>query len=145
MSDLLPPLDLDLLVSQIREAIMPLDEILVAYLYGSMVKGTSGVGRDVDVGILLVEGFDEPALYPAHVAGLIEGKMGLYDMVDIRVLNHQVTGFQYRVIKEGVLVLCRDEGEKVRYESGVVAVYLDIKPYLDHYDMLRERRMGLEG
>ena len=137
--------DLDVLVSRIRDVVSSFDEILVAYLYGSMVKGQEGFGRDVDVGLLLDQGFVEPALYPVHVAGLIEEAMGIFDVVDVRVLNHQSLGFQFRVIKEGLLVFCRDDGARVWYESGVVSSYLDVKPFLDHYDAVRVRRFGVEG
>jgi len=144
MVDLLQ-FNIDTLVSQIRKVLSPHDEIIAAYLYGSMIKGQKGYGRDVDVALLLDRGFDEPPMYSVHVAGLIEEELGVYDVVDVRVLNYQSLGFQFRVIKEGLIILCRDDKERVRYESGVVSSYLDVKPFLDQYDAFRIRRLRFEG
>ena len=143
MVDLLQ-FNIDTLVSQIRKVLSPHDEIIAAYLYGSMVKGQKGYGRDVDMALLLDRGFDEPPMYSVHVAGLIEEELGVYDVVDVRVLNYQSLGFQFRVIKEGLIVLCRDDRERVGYESGVVSSYLDVKPFLDQYDAFRIRRLRVE-
>lgn len=138
-------MDLEYLVSMIKEALMPFDEILFVYLYGSMVKGVKGVGRDVDVALYLEDDFVEPALYPGHISGIIEARLSGKKLVDVRVLNHQSLGFQFRVIKEGVLVLSRDEEKRTRYESSVTSEYLDIKHYLDYYDSMRIRRLAVEG
>lgn len=138
-------LDLDYLVSEINEALMPFDEILFVYLYGSMVKGVKGVGRDVDVALYLDRDFAEPALYPAHISGIIENRITENIMVDVRVLNHQSLRFQFRVIKEGIVVLSRDDEKRVNYESKITLDYLDVKPYLDYYDSMRVRRLAGEG
>ena len=137
--------DLDVLVSQISKVLSPRDEIIVAYLYGSMVKGQKGIGRDIDLALLLDSEFDEPAMYSVHIAGMVEEELVVYDVVDVRVLNHQSLGFQFRVIKEGLVVYCRDERERVGYEARVVSNYLDVKPFLDQYDAFRLRRLGVEG
>jgi len=57
------------LKEQIREVLKKHKEILVAYLYGSTVKGYEGKESDIDVGLLLKEDFKADALYSAHVAG----------------------------------------------------------------------------
>jgi len=113
-------LDLDYLVSEINEALMPFDEILFVYLYGSMVKGVKGVGRDVDVALYLDRDFDDPSLYPSHISGIIENRITENIMVDVRVLNHQTLRFQFRVIKEGIIVLSRDDEKRVNMNSELL-------------------------
>ena len=46
------------LKEDIKEALKGHEEILVAYLYGSTVKGYEGKGSDIDVGLLLKEEFE---------------------------------------------------------------------------------------
>ena len=52
------------LKEEIREALKGHGEILVAYLYGSTVKGYTGKESDIDLGLLLKEDFEAEALYP---------------------------------------------------------------------------------
>ena len=137
-------MDLDYLVSEINEALIPFEEILFVYLYGSMIKEVKGVGRDVDVALYLDHDLIEPSLYPAHISGIIESHLTENKLVDVRVLNHQTLRFQFRVIKEGIIVLSRDDEKRVNYESRVTLDYLDVKPYLDYYDSMRIRRLAGE-
>lgn len=141
MSGLSPPIDAVKLRRMIRRVLEPREEIAVAYLYGSMVKGYAGEDSDVDVGLLLRDGFSGDALYPARVAGEIERGLGLQRDVDVRILNDQSVRFQYRVVKEGEVILCRDEGVRVGFETRTVDMYLDIKPFHDRYE--EERRLRL--
>jgi len=141
MSSLSPPVNIVKLKRMIRRILEPREEIAVAYLYGSTVKGYAGEGSDIDVGLLLRDGFRGDALYPARVAGEIERGLGLPRDVDVRILNDQSVRFQYRVAMEGEVIICRDEGERVRFETRTVAMYLDFKPFHDRYE--EERRMRL--
>jgi uncharacterized protein YutE (UPF0331/DUF86 family)/predicted nucleotidyltransferase len=127
MSSLAPPVSTTKLKEGIRRALEAHEEITVAYLYGSTVKGIAGEESDIDVGLLLRDGFTCGALYPARIAGEIGRSIGLRRDVDVRVLNSQSTRFQYRVVKEGEVILCRDEDRRVAFETRAAAGYLDLK------------------
>jgi predicted nucleotidyltransferase len=127
------------LKEQIREALKKHKEILVAYLYGSMVKGYEGKRSDIDVGLLLKENFEAEALYPARIAGEIKEKCSLSQEVDVRILNNRPYRFLHQVIKEGKVILCTDEREKVRFETSVIDGYIDFKPFYEQYDKKEER------
>lgn len=125
----------------IREVLGKHEEILVAYLYGSTVKGYSGKTSDVDVGLLLEEDFQPGPLYPARLAGEIREECGLDREVDVRVLNGRSYRFLHQVIKEGEVVFSKDEKERVRFETSVVDAYIDFKPFYDQYDEKRRERL----
>lgn len=129
------------LKEEIRRVLETREEIAVAYLYGSVVKGYAGEDSDVDVGLLLRDGFRGGALYPVRAAGDIERGTGLHRDVDVRILNDQSTRFQYRVVKEGEVILCRDESLRVRFETRTAARYLDIKPFHEQYNEQRTLRL----
>jgi len=126
---------------EIKKVLKGHEEILVAYLYGSTVKGYEGKRSDIDVGLLLKEDFEAEALYLAQVAGEIKEKCGLDREVDVRILDKRPYRFLHQVIKEGGVILCRDEGKRVRFETSVIDGYIDFKPFYEQYDEKRRERL----
>ena len=129
------------LKEKIKEVLKGYKEILVAYLYGSTVKGYEGKGSDIDVGLLLREDFKAEALYPVRVAGEIKEKCGLDREVDVRILNKRPYRFLHQVITKGKIILSTDERERVRFETSVIDRYIDFKPFYEQYDEKRRERL----
>jgi predicted nucleotidyltransferase len=125
----------------IKEVLKRHEEIIVAYLYGSTVKGYKEKGSDIDVGLLLKEDFEAEALYPVRIAGEIKKKCGLEQEVDVRILNERPYRFLHQVIREGEIILSSDERERVRFEASVVDRYIDFKPFYEQYDEKRRERL----
>ena len=129
------------LKEKIKEVLKGHKEVLVAYLYGSIVKGYEGKGSDIDVGLLLKEDFKAEALYPTRVAGEIKEKCGLDREVDVRILNKRSYRFLHQVITKGEVILSTDERERVRFETSVIDRYIDFKPFYEQYDEKRRERL----
>jgi len=125
----------------VREVLKEHKEILVAYLYGSTVKGYEEKRSDIDVGLLLKEDFTAEALYPARIAREIRERCDLDQEVDVRILNEGSHRFLREVIKHGEIILSTDERERVRFETSVVDRYLDFKPFYKQYDEKRRERL----
>lgn len=125
----------------IREALKGREEVVAAYLYGSTVKGYAGRDSDIDVGLLLREDFEADALYPARVAREIEESCRVGRDVDVRILNGRSFRFLYQVLRDGEIVLSRDEEERVKFEMYVTSRYLDFKPFYEQYDEKRRERI----
>jgi len=125
----------------IKEVLKEHKEILVAYLYGSTVKGYEGKRSDIDVGLLLKEDFEAEALYPARIAGEIKEKCGLDQEVDVRILNKRPYRFLHQVIREGEVILSTDERKRVRFETSIIDAYIDFKPFYEQYDEKRRERL----
>jgi len=119
------------LKDRIKEALKGHGEILVAYLYGSTVKGYGGKGSDIDLGLLLKEGFKAEALYPVRIAGEIKEKCDLHQEVDVRILNRRPYRFLHQVIRGGEVILSAGERERVRFETSVIDGYFDFKPFYE--------------
>ena len=129
------------LKEEIKELLKKHEEILVAYLYGSIVKGYGGKESDIDVGLLLKEDFETEALYPARIAGEIKKKCSLKQEVDVRILNKGSYRFLHQVIKEGEVILSTNERERVRFETSVIDRYIYFKPFYKQYDEKRRERL----
>lgn len=129
------------LKDEIKEVLKGHEEILVAYLYGSTVKGYEGKRSDIDVGLLLKEDFETEALYPARIAREIKEKCSLDHEVDVRILNKRPHRFLHQVIRGGEVILSTDERERVRFETSVIDQYIDFKPFYEQYDEKRRERL----
>ena len=125
----------------IKEVLKGHEEILVAYLYGSTVKGYEGKESDIDVGLLLKGEFEAEALYPVRIAREIKEKCGLDQEVDVRILNKRPYRFLHQVIREGEVILSKDERERVRFETSVIDGYIDFRPFYEQYDEKRRERL----
>ena len=126
---------------EIEEILKKHREILVAYLYGSTVKGYGRKGSDIDVGLLLREDFTTDALYPARIAGEIKRVCGFDREVDVRILNKMSPRFLHQVIGGEAILLSRDESDRVKFETSVVDAYIDFKPFLEQYNEKRRERL----
>ena len=106
--------------------------IIAAYLFGSIARGTTHAGSDVDVAVLYV---DAP---PATIEGLpldlesrIRRRVGR--PAQVIVLNTAPAGLVHRVLRDGVLLLDRDPGARIRFEVRARNEYFDLQPILARY------------
>ena len=107
-------------------------EIIAAYLFGSMARGTSGARSDVDVAVLYA------ATPPATLEGL---PLDLASRVEhlvkrpvhVIVLNTAPVDLVHRVLRDGVLLLDRNPGTRIRFEVRARNEFFDLQPILDRY------------
>ena len=117
----------------IRTVLAGFDEIEVGYVFGSFSQGDFG---DVDVAILVA---GEPTPYQAmrfraRVERELERGFCYRFEADVKILNTAPISLQHEVIKSGRLVFSRDRERRVRYEAGVLSLYLDYADTLDWFD-----------
>lgn len=119
---------------RLRERLEREPDVLVAYLYGSHARGKAGPLSDVDVGVLLREDGD---LFQRRLEliGAVAEVTGS-DAADVVVLNEIPVALGYRVLRDGRLLVSRDDRARVRYFVRTVDRYLDMAPM---------RRMYSEG
>jgi len=96
-------INIEELVESLTRALLKFDDIVFAYLYGSFARGEYHKFSDVDIAIYLKK---TSAKIYLDILGAIKID-GLE--IDLKILNDAPPLFRYRVIKEGILLLCRDE------------------------------------
>lgn len=112
--------------------------LCAAYVHGSFVE--KGPFRDIDVALYY---------HPAPEFNLLDRELdlevtleealiqaGFRVPVDVRILNLAPLSFRYRVIKEGDLLLARDDNCRVDFEVVTFSEYFDFAPFRAAY--LRE-------
>jgi uncharacterized protein len=107
-------------------------EIVAAYLFGSVARGTAGARSDLDVAVLYA---DRP---PATLAGLpldLERRLERLEgrPVQVIVLNTAPVGLVHRVLRDGLLLLDRDPSARIRFEVRARNQFFDLQPLVAHY------------
>jgi predicted nucleotidyltransferase len=118
--------------SRLRTSLAERSDVLAAYLFGSVSRGTATPTSDVDVAILLA------AAPPTTVDGLhvrLEGELerALAIPVQLVVLNRAPCDLIHRVLRDGILVVDRDPGARIRFEVDARNRYFDLQPFLRRY------------
>jgi len=122
----------------IRAVFKKHEEILFAYLHGSFVK--KDAFRDIDVAIYLERMPASVLEYELQMETDLMKALRKY-IVDVRVLNGAPLSFKYNVIKDGIVLLSKDDDKRADFEEKTIVFYLDFLPYRKLY--LRET-LGVE-
>jgi hypothetical protein len=115
--------------------------VVAAYLFGSRARGSAGPLGDLDVGLLIAPGADDDAICDRVMSGLAVSLRS--DRIDVLSLNRAPSPIRYRVVRDGVLVACRQAAALERFVAESVLIYLDFKPVRDRaFNRLRESIIG---
>lgn len=119
-----------------KEIFSKREEVITAYVYGSFLHTTSY--EDIDIGLLIEDEFKPDALYEARIAGELEKE--LIEDCDVRILNDRPVRFLFSMLKNCQILYCKDETERIDFESKVMVKYLDIKPHHEYYERMRRKK-----
>ncbi len=100
--------------------------VALGYLFGSAVTDHMGPLSDVDVAVLPLEGVDSVS-FPGELMDKLCRTLQT-NQVDLIDLSTASIPLRYGIIKDGRLLLSRDEALRQRFESQTVMRYLDIQP-----------------
>jgi len=137
-----------ILVNRLREALPSIldgQPVLIAYLYGSTASGYTTPFSDVDIALYLSE-----PLPPRERLNLeLDVEIALEDAIslsnaDVRVINDAPLSVRGTVVKEGVLLYCRDEERRVDFESLTLKLDFDFQPASKMFQAIFIRRLRKE-
>ena len=121
-----------------------LDGVVLAYLFGSHARGQAWAHSDVDVAVLL-ENDDGDHCFAMRLE-IIGGLMDLLctNDVDVLILNQAPPALRYAVLRDGILLFCRDHRARIEFHLRAVNEYLDFKPILKRHErtILEKARKG---
>lgn len=116
----------------IAAVLLPMQEVRVAYLFGSQARGNARPDSDLDVALGLEPGLDggqRASLVLDVIAALTDALGPLGERTDLLDLGRAGSAVAFRVIRDGRCVLCRNPRDKVRLEASIARRYDDEHPY----------------
>ncbi|MGH2772905.1 MAG: type VII toxin-antitoxin system MntA family adenylyltransferase antitoxin [Actinomycetota bacterium] len=122
----IPPND-QALLAELRTLLAKQADVLVAYLFGSRARGTAGPISDIDIAVLLEPGADSWN----RSLELLGDLSTLNDsaQVDLVILNDASIDLGYRVLRDGIVLTCKDEKSRIAHFVRTVNEYLDMAPF----------------
>jgi predicted nucleotidyltransferase len=120
-----------------RELAKAPDDLVAAWLFGSVARGDHGLRSDVDIALLYRT--DPPHILgspPAQLEEHLERVLGL--PVEVVVQNHAPVDLIKRVLRDGILLLERDRSARVQFEVKSRNEYWDLLPILERYRGIRK-------
>ncbi len=108
------------------------ENIVAAYLFGSVARGTAKDQSDVDVAVLFAQA---PPSTLAGLPVLLEADLSraLGRQVEVVVLNRASVDLVHRVLRDGVLVAERSRSLRIGFEVKARNTYWDLLPILRRY------------
>jgi len=108
------------------------EEVLLAYLFGSSLRGKRGEKTDIDIAILIDPGLfnrldvTQPFRYEAEmISELI--LLLKHNLVDLVILNKATPLLAYQVIHNGLLLFSRSEDLRIKFEINSLKRHADTK------------------
>jgi uncharacterized protein len=121
-------------------------DVVFAYLFGSVAKGTSRERSDVDVAVWVEAGGVGDAKEAFRVAeraleleGVLEAE--LRRPVQVVVLNTAPIELVHNVLRHGSLICSREEAARVRFYVDHARRYYDLEPARAIFDRAMARRI----
>lgn len=124
------------LAGSLRAALEREPEVVFGYLFGSQANGTATASSDIDVAVYLRPGSTVDARDI-----MVRLPIPRDTHVDVVILNTAPLTLAYETLK-GRLLLSRDEGARVEFETSLTHRYLDRAYYMRrHLEAFAERML----
>lgn len=110
------------------------NQVVLAYLFGSVAKNKTGSLSDIDIAVLLdekvpsVQHFDRKLAIMGQLSDLFKT-----DNIDVVLLNETPPLLTHRIIKEGKIIFSLSKKNRLEFELRAVMKYLDWQPHLEKY------------
>jgi predicted nucleotidyltransferase len=141
------PPSLEVVVDRLRAFCAARDDIVLAYVFGSVAAGTAGSHSDVDIAVLLpYEETDRHSRFAMQLdlAGRLERVLAV-PRVDVLVLNDAPYVLAHRAVFRGRIAHGREDPARSGFESRVLRLYLDFAPVLDEFERALRARSKRGG
>ncbi len=116
----------------------PINEITLAFLFGSVVTRDSF--RDIDIAVQLVRDFPRTEYLNFQLDLQLELQKVLKNEVDLIILNQAPPLLRYKVLKTGTLIIEKDRTAFRDFFKSTIYEYFDFLPVFNLYREKMRRR-----
>jgi len=126
------------------------EDVVAAYLFGSVARGQAHPTSDVDVAVLLDPGLSAMEQVERQLDLMAALDSTVDRPIQITLLNRASPTLIYQVLRDGILLYEQDSQERIAFEVRAIRIYLDSKPMLDFLSerllsRIREEGLGRRG
>ena len=109
-------------------------DVVVAYLFGSVARGTARPQSDVDIAVLFDVRGDVLACVEREmeIARNLPKELATGE-IDLRSLHNVSPVFLAQVLGTGTLLYARSESERIAFEVRAMSEYLDTRPLREYF------------
>ncbi len=118
------------LIDAATRALLPIEAVRLAYLFGSRARGTARPDSDLDIAVAYASDTDSAQrelLRRRVVAALTDALGAVGERTDVVDLEHVPSEIAFAAIR-ATRLLARSEAERVRHEVRIARVYDDEAP-----------------
>ena len=105
-------------------------EIEIAYIFGSIARGTESALSDIDIAILIDDQqINEDKFRYGYKAEILADLMKILkkNNVDLVILNEANTLLRHRVLYHGKLICSKNEKKRIEFQTNTIDKYIDFK------------------
>ena len=105
-------------------------EIEVAYIFGSIARGTESALSDIDIAILIDDQqINEDKFRYGYKAEILADLMKILKTndVDLVILNEANTLLRHQVLYHGKLIYSKNEKKRIEFQTNTIDKYIDFK------------------
>lgn len=126
----------DHLLNILKEVMGEDEDILFAYLYGSLVFNSIHLESDIDIAVYLKPSdIREYIGKEERILSVLIDNLHTH-RIDLRILNGAPFLLKYHVLKDGIPIVIKGESARVDFEDQVMNRFFELKPYLDEYKQM---------
>ena len=120
------------LISDLKEFFSKREDVVFAYLFGSIAYDNYTSKSDIDVAVFLKTNKD---LFDERINLIVELEKRFKRDVDVIVLNNSKSSFlKYFIIKEGVVIADKNKDIRTELEFKILENYFDYLPISKMYN-----------
>jgi hypothetical protein len=120
------------LISNLKEFFSKREDVVFAYLFGSIAYDNYTSKSDIDVAVFLKTNKD---LFDERINLIVELEKRFKRDVDVIVLNNSKSSFlKYFIIKEGVVIADKNKDIRTELEFKILENYFDYLPISKMYN-----------
>ena len=134
------------LCEQSKEVLIKHQDFMFGYLFGSHIKGTNNKNSDIDVAFYLRESLNEVETSRLRLK-LIDALAQKFrsDKIDTVVLNNASLVLAFTIVKEGKVLISRQEDLRIQFEARTMSRFYDQKYYYDRHARLALAQLAKKG
>jgi predicted nucleotidyltransferase len=135
-------IDVESVADRLGQVLAAIDNVRLAYLFGSRARHVARPDSDYDIGVLLdaASARGDRGAIVRRLAGRL-GNVVSAALIDIVVLNDAPPLLRHRILRGGRVLFQRSPEERVRFAISTIREYQDLRIRRERFARARIRRL----